>query len=121
VVARHEPRLFREIIDFSRRRYDTDKATYHVSATLEAAPPPSEVTSAGELETIYLESWRDVPQGRGFTALGRQILHCTFGSILTDEKFGPILRDLLTAHQATYTQVLADHFSRHLEALHAGM
>ena len=34
VVARHDPASFREIIDFSRSRYETDKATYHVSATL---------------------------------------------------------------------------------------
>ena len=37
-VARHDPASFREIIDFSRGRYDTDKATYHVSATLADAP-----------------------------------------------------------------------------------
>ena len=31
VVARHDEALFRRIIDFGRARYDTDKATYHVS------------------------------------------------------------------------------------------
>ena len=33
-VLRHDEALFRKIIDFSRTRYDTDKATYHVSATV---------------------------------------------------------------------------------------
>jgi len=121
VVARHEPRLFREIIEFARNRYDTDKATYHVSATLRAVPAPAQVASDVELEKLYLERWEDVPSGRGFTAPGRQILHCTFGSVLTDEKLGPVLREVLKTHQDTYTEVLADHFSRHLEALRAGM
>jgi len=39
VVARHEESLFRRIIDFARDRYDTDKATYNVSATLDMLPP----------------------------------------------------------------------------------
>ena len=38
VVARHDEALFRRIIDFARQRYDTDKATYHVSATAEGTP-----------------------------------------------------------------------------------
>ena len=47
VVAVHDMKLFRRVIDFSRGRYDTDKATstprYHVHATLDSAPPPAEV------------------------------------------------------------------------------
>src|SRR4029078_5023920 len=38
-VLRHDEALFRRIIDFSRGRYETDKATYHVSATLDKTPP----------------------------------------------------------------------------------
>lgn len=120
VVARHDESLFREIIRFGRGRYDTDKATYHVSATNEAVP--DEAGLDGEkLEQIYLERWADVPQGLGFTEPGRQILHCTFGSTLTDATLGPAVRQVLEAHPDTYTEVLADHFSRHLEALKSGM
>ena len=57
----------------------------------------------------------------GFTGLGRQILHCTFGSVLTHPELGPQLYSLLQAHNDTYTEVLADHFGRHLEALQAGL
>ncbi|MEC9004416.1 MAG: tagaturonate epimerase family protein [Planctomycetota bacterium] len=121
VVARHDESLFRELIDFSRGRYDTDRATYHLSATLDSAPPTTEIASAAELEKIYLEMWDDVPQGKGFTYLGRQILHCTFGSVLTDERFGPLVHDILRQHPDTYQEVLADHFVRHLDALQAGM
>ena len=120
VVARHDEPLFREIIRFGRSRYDTDKATYHVSATNEAVADESGLDGE-KLEQVYLERWADVPQGVGFTEPGRQILHCTFGSTLTDPKLGPAVRQVLEAHPDTYTEVLADHFSRHLEALKSGM
>ncbi|QDU63499.1 hypothetical protein Pan216_43790 [Planctomycetes bacterium Pan216] len=121
VAARHDESLFRAIIDFSRERYDTDKATYHVSAKLDSAPTTKEVADVTELERHYLEKWEDVPAGKGFTAPGRQILHCTFGSVLTHAEFGPLLRSLLESHLDTYTEVLAIHFSKHLEALNAGL
>ena len=117
VLARHEPAMFRVLVDFCRSRYDADKATYHVSATLESAPSPAAVERDTELEQLYLERWADVPEGRGFTAPGRQILHCTFGSVLTDARFGPALRDVLSAHCDSYADVLGEHFSRHLRAL----
>lgn len=121
VAARHDESLFRRIIGFGRRRYDTDRATYHVSATLQSAPPPDEVSDLAQLESIYLENWSDVEAGAGFTNPGRQILHCTFGSVLTDPEIGGALRDLLAAHTETYTTVLSEHFQRHLAALQAGM
>ena len=121
VVALRDEPLFRRIIDFARGRYEKDKATYHVSATLHSAPPASDVFDATELERLYLERWSDVPPGKGFTAPGRQILHCTFGSTLTDPELGPAVRGVLERHVDTYTEVLADHFARHLEALRAGM
>jgi hypothetical protein len=121
VVARHDEPLFRRIVDFARARYESDKATYHVSATLRSAPPAAEVADPRALERHYLELWSEVPGGRGFVNPGRQILHCTFGSVLTDAELGPAVRQVLVAHPATYAEVLADHFARHLEALRAGM
>ncbi len=121
VVARHEESLFRRIIDFARDRYETDKATYHVSATLHMLPPANEVSDTHRLEQLYLECWDDVLLGQGFTEPGRQVLHCTFGSVLTDPDLGPLVRSVLQSHPATYKDVLADHFSRHLEALTEGM
>lgn len=121
VAARHDQSLFRKIIAFSRERFETDRATYHLSATLDSAPPDAEISDPVELERQYLGLWSEVPVGEGFTGLGRQILHCTFGSVLTDPALGPLLRTLLEAHQETYTEVLADHFERHLDALQAGL
>ncbi len=121
VAARHDAHLFRAIIDFSRSRYDTDKATYHVSATLNDAPAPADIADHDELESVYLEKWDTVPQGQGFTAPARQVLHCTFGSVLTHDDLGPRLRDVLVANPQTHRDILAEHFARHLEALRSGM
>ncbi len=121
VVARHDEALFRRLVAFCRTRYETDKATYHVSATLAGVPAEDQLASADQLEQVYLEKWCDVPKGKGFTAPGRQILHCTFGSVLTNAEFGPAVRGVLEAHPDTYAEVLADHFSRHLVALKSGM
>lgn len=121
VVARRDEPLFRRVIEFARTHYDRDKATYHVSATLASAPPQGEIADPIELERQYLELWSEVPEGLGFTKPGRQILHCTFGSVLTDPTLGPAVRGVVERHIDTYTEVLADHFGRHLDALKAGM
>jgi hypothetical protein len=116
-VLRHDAKLFTEIVEFARQRYDADKATYHVSATLSKVHPPDDISSLDTVESIYLERWADVPPGRGFTAPGRQILHCTFGSVLTDAKLGSQVKQLLREHPATYAEILREHFVRHLAAL----
>jgi hypothetical protein len=121
VVAIHDPKLFRTIIDFSRGRYDTDKATYHVSATVAGVKPQSEINDNKELEATYLGRWDRMPAGTGMSDPGRQILHCTFGSVVTHPEFGPALRNVLQSNKATYSEVLALHFGKHLEALKAGM
>jgi tagaturonate epimerase len=121
VVARHDAPLFRHLIEFARQRYDTDKATYHVSATNDSVPQPSAVSDAKELERLYLGLWERTPPGRGMSDPGRQILHCTFGSALTHPQFGPALRALLETYPDTYKEILVQHFSRHLQALKAGM
>jgi len=120
VVARHDEGLFRRIVAFARSFYNSEKASYHVSASIEQVPEPDAMSSI-ELERTYLERWQDVAHGSGFTKPGRQILHCTFGSTLTDTQLGPAIRAVLEAHPDTYTEVLADHFTHHLRSLSAGL
>ncbi|HEX7009764.1 MAG TPA: tagaturonate epimerase family protein, partial [Phycisphaeraceae bacterium] len=110
VAARHDGALFRQIIDFSRSRFDTDKATYHISAQLDRVAPPADVASDADLERLYLDE-ND----------GRQILHVTFGSVLTHDQLKPALLQVLQSHPDTHRQVLAHHLGKHLEALTAGM
>jgi tagaturonate epimerase len=121
VLAHHEPLFFRELVDFARSRYDEDKASYHVAATLADTPAPDDVADDRQLEAHYLELWSQVPGGRGFTRPGRQIVHCTFGSVLLHPRYGQALRDVVREHRETYEELLAFHFAKHLEALQMGL
>lgn len=114
VVARIDVELFRRIVRLARLRYDADRATYHVSATLADAPADG---TADELEASYLGRWDRVRPGTGLSSPGRQILHCTFGSILNDEALKSQLLHILRANGDLYEEVLAEHFGRHLQAL----
>ncbi|MDP6349470.1 MAG: tagaturonate epimerase family protein [Chloroflexota bacterium] len=109
-VARHDPALLRRVVEFSRGRFETDRATYHISSEVQDAAAPTEIDSASDLEDTYLN--RDP---------GRQILHVTFGSVLTDPDLCPAIKALLEAEPATHQQVVADHFRRHLAALQEGL
>jgi hypothetical protein len=120
VAAQQDQLLFREIIDFSRSRFEEDKASYHVSAVVNEIPAPDEVEDPIILERLYLDRWEDVAPGRGFTEPGRQILHCTFGSVFTNPRLGPRLVQLLEAYPVEHCEVLRQHFVRHLEPLRAG-
>ena len=110
VVARHDLAKFREIVEFSRGRFETDRATYHISAELDRVAPPAEIASGDQLEQLYLNEDD-----------GRQILHVTFGSVLTHEVHGPAVKQLLIDEPGTHEEVLRIHFAKHLNALRAGM
>jgi hypothetical protein len=116
-ISLSAPDLFREICVFARSRYEADRATYHVHASLELVPSVDDLDNAEVVRQVYLEDWQAVPTGRGFTAPGRQILHCTFGSVLGHPHLGRALRQCLAEHIDLYTDLLADHFCRHLNAL----
>ncbi len=106
-VAEVSPALFRGIYAFSRGRYGEDRASYHVSAQIERTPAPDAVADrdlAGLLDDF------DV----------RQVLHVTFGSVLTSRapdgalRFGPAILALLQDHPEAYAACLERHFVRHL-------
>jgi hypothetical protein len=116
VAARHDESLFRQIVETARLHYDGDRATYHVSAEVSKLPAADDCSSK-VLEDVYLGRWTTVPAGKGFTSPGRQVLHCTFGTILQHAQLGPRLKDLLREHADSYREVLINHFRRHLDAL----
>lgn len=106
-VADLDPALFREVYKFARERYDTDRASYHVSAD------PARAPDVGDLSADGLAALLD-----DFHA--RQILHVTFGSVLTEHdargqlRFAGRLHTLLTEHPDAYAGNLTRHFARHL-------
>jgi len=110
-IAELNTDLFREIYVFAREHYDTDKASYHVSAELERAPLPQDITNWAAL----LEQFD-----------AREILHVTYGSVLTETTTGGHLRfhdrfmHLLKTNAEAYAINLEKHFVRHLEPFTMG-
>ncbi len=99
LLASVDPPLFREILDFSRSRYEVDRKSYHVSASLAKVPASADLTDA-QLPDLFNQ----------FDA--RQVLHVTFGSVL--DTFGPQLHANLNKHRAEYYSYIKRHFDRHL-------
>jgi len=98
-IAQVKPVLFREILVFARERYDTDRATYHVSAQLSNVPTP-DTLGDGDLPGLLDQ----------FDA--RQVLHVTFGSVL--DQFGDRLLATLLENETVHYGMLKTHFQRHL-------
>ena len=102
-VGRLSPGLFREILDFARGRYEADRATYHVSADAARVPrAASDAQLPGLLDDFHV----------------RQVLHVTFGSVLTaegGERFGRRIRVVLAENEEVHYAAVADHLRRHIE------
>ncbi len=107
VVASVAPELFRSILDYSRSLYNEEKKTYHVSATIENTKPAAEYSDE-ELPDLLNDN------------NARQILHVTYGRILTDKDeegkflFKDELFNCLLENQDLYDEFLKKHFIKHL-------
>jgi len=108
VVARRKPDLFRRILDFAFTRFDADRASYRISARTGAIPRSKDLPG-DRLETVL--DMKD----------GRQLLHVTYGSVLTatTDEGHPRFRDeilrVLTDHEEEHYGVLACHLGRHIK------
>jgi len=98
-IAQTDPALFRDILTLARARYETDRASYHVSADVRRVPPPA-ARRDDELPALLGD----------FHA--REVLHVTFGSAL--DAYGDRLRAALDAHEEAYYAALEAHLGRHL-------
>jgi hypothetical protein len=105
-VAAREPKLFREILEFSRSLYEHERRTYHVSAELDRVP------AAADLKDRELKALFDDEDAR-------QVLHVTFGRVLTEKDsngdylFKERLLAALQKHEAAHYENLVAHFRRH--------
>jgi tagaturonate epimerase len=115
VVARKDPALFADICAYSRGRFDADRKSYHISATqadIDALRPFAEGAAD---EALYLDE-----------RIGRQLLHVTFGSVLTlgtdkkGRKFKQGILEVLEKNPDLHLDVLELHFDKHLSALNKG-
>ena len=113
IAARHAPDLFREIVDYAFERFEADRKTYHVTTDLEAIPDPDAVADT-DLEVTYLDD-ND----------GRQLLHLTYGSVLTAHEEGALrfkerFFDVLNEHEEEHYETLKQHFTHHLTRVQEG-
>ena len=106
-IARVAPSLFREILAFARGRYDVDRATYHVSAEVANVPAPDALADDALARVLDTND-------------GREVLHVTFGSVLTtlDNAGKPVFRDRLLAalrnNEETHYEILCAHLGKHV-------
>ncbi len=107
VIAKIAGDLFREILAFAFERYDTDKRSYHVSADVAKVP------RSDKLRDAALPSVLDGNDGR-------QLLHVTFGSVLTAKREDgrPRFRDrllmALKSGEEDHYAALEKHIGRHV-------
>jgi hypothetical protein len=104
-AAAVDPALFEEIYLFARERYEMDRKSYHVSAQIDRAPAPGTTDPTSLLDQFD----------------AREILHVTFGSVLTEQRpeggyrFYHRLMGLLESNPEAYAANLERHFTQHLE------
>jgi hypothetical protein len=114
VVARCAPGLFGEIAAYCRGRFETDRASYHISTSLADVAALPTYTGRGD-EGRYLDE-----------VAGRQLLHVTFGSVLTmgvdcrQRRFKEGILEILQANSDLHSELLEHHFAKHLSLLKAG-
>ena len=96
-LAVTSPSLFERIWSLGLERYDTDRATYHVSA--DPALVPADLLLPALLDDFH----------------AREILHVTFGSALT--AFGAEIKAEFVKNAAAYNLNLQKHFGKHLDLL----
>jgi hypothetical protein len=110
VICRVDKTLFRSIINLARKCFEKDRASYHLSTELDLVPETSTLDDR-DLEKTYLDQDH-----------GRQILHATFGSVLTQRIKGGALfltgiRSVLHQHRHLHEKVLRKHLGKHLKLL----
>jgi len=111
VIARHDPALFREIVRYSFQNYEKDRKTYHIGTELSMIPIMDEVGDE-DLGLRFLDDDH-----------GRQMLHVTFGSILTAKArhggwlFRDRIREVLIENEEEYYQTIAEHIGRHISPI----
>ena len=110
VICRIDKEFFRSIVKFARKHFETDRASYHLSSGIGLVPEASDLEE-DELERTYLDQDH-----------GRQILHVTFGSVLTARsnntyRFREKIRNILRQHQTLHEALLRDHLGKHVKLL----
>jgi hypothetical protein len=104
-IAALDKELIRDIYSFALDRFETDKQSYLISGQIIKAPKPDRISDWPGLLNQFD---------------AREILHVTYGSVLTEKVDGEKWRfydrfiSLLRSNRELYYRNLVNHFSRHL-------
>ncbi|MDR1209137.1 MAG: tagaturonate epimerase family protein [Clostridiales bacterium] len=104
VVAAADPALFREVYAFALESFADARRFYHVKAAPESAPDISGVPDS-DLPSVLDDDD------------ARQVVHITYGHILTAPQFRSRLYRLWAEHAEDYAERLAEHIGAHLKNL----
>jgi hypothetical protein len=108
VAALKEPELFREIFDYCTGLYEEEKKSYHVSADIKKLKAAKDYSDEELVKLLFNDD-------------ARQVLHVTYGRVLTDKKkngsykFKDRLFECLKANEETYYEIIEKHFDKHLK------
>ncbi len=102
VLARAQPKLFREILRLAKDSFPEERKSYQLSAEAEMVPELARLSDKQLPELLSDPSTR-------------QVLHVTYGAVL--RKMGDDVRAALLTYEEEYLSALEKHFRRHLEAL----
>lgn len=111
VVARVDAPFLRELAEYCRGRFAEDRASYHLSTTQEHVEALMG-TAADDMERVFLDEDQ-----------GRQLLHATYGSVLTKGRgadgrpYRDRLLEILDKHEDLHMEFVTRHFDKHLGLL----
>ena len=107
VIASKKPALFREIYAFALEHFAEAKAYYHVTTDINKAPDASQMADTDLKKVLQQDE-------------GRQILHITYGLVLTAKnpdgsyRFRDVLYKALDVEEDAYADTLFLHIQKHL-------
>jgi len=104
VVAECDPALYREIHKFALVAFHEATRYYHVTTDLSKIPDVDTLTDA-QLPELFTQND------------ARQLIHITYGLILSEPKFRDALYALWRVHAEAYAAALEVHIGHHMTAL----
>lgn len=103
-IAVKDPSLYRKMHQCALDHFVEAKKLYHITADITKIPA---VTSLSDAQIPDLMNMNEA----------RQLLHITYGSILTDSALRPLFFASLNKNEAYYHELIKKHFEKHLSLL----
>lgn len=109
VIAARDASLYREIHKYALTRFETDRASYHVTTDLTKIPDVDKLLDSDLMKLFEMPD-------------ARQLIHITYGSVLTATESGRYLfKDrifkILFDYEKDHYEFLKNHMQKHLSLL----